>query len=329
MSGATDPDAGFHPGSDAPLPQAPDDRRMIEINALTKRYGSTLALDGLTFRVQPGRVTGFLGPNGAGKTTTLRVLLGLAAPTSGQALVDGRPYAALRRPLTVVGALLDATAVNRERSAVDHVRALARTHRIGDGRVAALLEQVGLGGVARRPAGTFSLGMLQRLGLAVALLGDPRVLLLDEPVNGLDPDGIRWLRSLLRALAAEGRTVLVSSHLMTEMELTADHLVIIGRGRLIADAPIGDISGRFERSVAVRAEQEAELASVLSSAGGQVAPASDGGLEVHGLDAAAIGRLALGAGIALAELTPRSLSLEAAYLRLTGEAADYPTGGAQ
>ena len=302
---------------------------MIEINDLTKRYGSTLALDGLTFRVEPGRVTGFLGPNGAGKTTTLRVLIGLAAPRSGEALVDGRLYRHLRRPLTAVGALLDATAVQRERSALDHLRILARTHRIGDERVVGLLERVGLAGVARRPAGTFSLGMLQRLGLAAALLGDPRILLLDEPVNGLDPDGVRWLRGLLRGFAAEGRTVLISSHLMTEMELTADHLVVIGRGRLIADAPIAEIAGRFGQTVLVRAEREPELASVLATAGGEVAAAVDGGIDVRGLDAPTIGRLALGAGIALAELTPRSLTLEAAYLRLTGEAVDYPSGGAR
>lgn len=300
---------------------------MIEIHELTKRYGHTVALDGLTFRVEPGRVTGFLGPNGAGKTTTLRALLGLAAPTSGEALIDGRPYRSVPRPMTVVGALLDATAVQRERTALDHLRVLARTHRIGDDRIASLVERVGLGVVARRPTGTFSLGMLQRLGLAAALLGDPRILVLDEPVNGLDPDGVRWLRSLLRGLAGEGRTVLISSHLMTEMELTADHLVIIGRGRLIASAPIREIADRFERSVSVRAERGVELASALTAAGAQVTAGLDDGLEVRGLDAPSIGRIALDAGVALAELTPRSLNLEEAYMRLTGGAIDYRAGG--
>jgi ABC-2 type transport system ATP-binding protein len=300
---------------------------MIQIEALTKRYGSTLALNELTFQVEPGRVTGFLGPNGAGKSTTLRLLLGLAAPTGGRALVEGVAYGSLSRPLSVVGALLDATAVPRDRTAVDHLRILARTHRIGDERVVSLLEKVGLGGVARRRLATFSLGMLQRLGLAAALLGDPRILLLDEPVNGLDPDGVRWLRELLRGLAAGGRTILVSSHLMTEMELTADHLVIIGRGRLIADEPIGEIASRFERSVLVRANRQPALADVLEAAGARASVAPGGGLEVVGLDAPSIGRLALGAGIALEELTPHGLGLEEAYVRLTRGALDHAAGG--
>jgi ABC-2 type transport system ATP-binding protein len=216
---------------------------MIDVNALTKRYGRTVAVDRLSFQVRPGCVTGFLGPNGAGKTTTMRVLLGLAAPTSGEALVGGRRYAGLRRPLHEVGALLDAGAVHGGRSAFDHLLCLARTNGIGPRRVAALLEQVGLAGVARKKVGGFSLGMRQRLGIAAALLGDPPVLLLDEPVNGLDPEGVRWIRELLRSFAAEGRTVLVSSHLMSEVERTADRLVIVGRGRLLADRTVSELAG--------------------------------------------------------------------------------------
>ncbi|WP_433420522.1 ABC transporter ATP-binding protein [Microtetraspora malaysiensis] len=214
---------------------------MIEVRDLVKRYGSTVAVDGLSFQVRPGQVTGFLGPNGAGKSTTMRVVLGLDAPTSGEGLIGGRRYAATRRPLHQVGALLDASAVHPGRSAYDHLLALARTNGIGPRRVAALVELVGLAGVARKRAGTFSLGMKQRLGIAAALLGDPAVLMLDEPVNGLDPEGVRWIRELMRSLAAEGRTVLLSSHLMSEMALTADHLVIIGRGRLIADCPLREL----------------------------------------------------------------------------------------
>jgi ABC-2 type transport system ATP-binding protein len=212
---------------------------MIEVNELTKRYRGTTAVDRLSFTVRPGVVTGFLGPNGAGKTTTMRVLLGLAAPSSGAALVAGRPYSSIRHPLHEVGALLDANALHPGRSAAEHLHWLARTHGIGARRTAAVLEQVGLSGAARKRVGGFSLGMRQRLGIAAALLGDPAVLILDEPVNGLDPHGVRWIRGLMRDLAAEGRTVLLSSHLMSEMELTADRLIIIGRGRLIADTTVG------------------------------------------------------------------------------------------
>ncbi len=214
---------------------------MIEIRDLVKRYGRTTAVDRLSFTVRPGRVTGFLGPNGAGKSTTMRVVLGLDAPTSGEALVDGRRYASIRGPLHHVGALLDASAVHPGRSGYDHLRALGRTNGIGPRRVAGLLEEVGLAGAARKRVKEFSLGMRQRLGIAAALLGDPAVLMLDEPVNGLDPEGVRWIRGLLRSLAAEGRTVLLSSHLMSEMELTADHLVIIDGGRLVADSPMRDL----------------------------------------------------------------------------------------
>jgi ABC-2 type transport system ATP-binding protein len=215
--------------------------RVIAVEELTKRYGQTVAVDGLSFQARPGQVTGFLGPNGAGKSTVLRVILGLDAPTRGQASIAGQRYAALREPLRQVGALLDASAVHPGRSALDHLRAVAATCHIGDQRVAYVLDQVGLAGVARRRVGGFSLGMRQRLGIAVAMLGDPAALIFDEPVNGLDPDGIRWARQLMRTLAHEGRTVLVSSHLIAEMELTADRLVVIARGKLIADAPLAEL----------------------------------------------------------------------------------------
>lgn len=220
-------------------------KHVIEANHLTKRYRSTTAVDDLSFRVEPGRVTGFLGPNGAGKSTTMRLILGLAAPTAGRALVNGRPYREAAHPMREVGALLDATAVHGGRSAYNHLLALAATHGISEVRVADVLAQVGLSGVARKRVGGFSLGMKQRLGIAAALLGDPAVLMFDEPVNGLDPDGVRWIRHLMRDLAAEGRTILLSSHLMSEMELTADHLIIIGRGRLIADTPLAELTGRY------------------------------------------------------------------------------------
>ncbi|MEV4103947.1 ATP-binding cassette domain-containing protein [Nonomuraea sp. NPDC049649] len=218
---------------------------MIELKHLTKRYGATLAVDDLSFSVRPGLVTGFLGPNGAGKSTTMRLILGLCAPTSGEALVNGRRYASLRRPVHEVGALLDANAVHGSRSAYDHLLCLARTNGIGPRRVTEALERVGLTGVARRPVGGFSLGMKQRLGIAAALLGDPGVLIFDEPVNGLDPDGVRWIRDLMRTLAAQGRTILLSSHLMSEMALTADHIVIVGKGRLIAEATVAELTARY------------------------------------------------------------------------------------
>ena len=218
---------------------------VIAIRELTKRYGSTVAVEGLSFQAEPGQVTGFLGPNVAGKSTVLRVILGLDAPTHGEALIDGRHYAELGEPLLHVGALLDAGAVHPGRSALDHLRFMAATCSIGERRVAAVLEQVGLAGVARRRVGGFSLGMRQRLGIAAALLGDPAVLIFDEPVNGLDPDGIRWARQLMQALAKQGRTVLVSSHLITEMELTADRVVIIGRGRLISDSSLADLAASY------------------------------------------------------------------------------------
>ncbi|SFP04035.1 ABC-2 type transport system ATP-binding protein [Amycolatopsis arida] len=300
---------------------------MIEVNELTKRYGPTLAVDRLSFTVKPGYVAGFLGPNGAGKSTTMRTVLGLDRPTSGAALVNGRRYTELRRPLHEVGALLDAGAVHGGRTATDHLRCLARGNGIGDRRVREVLERVGLGGVAGKRIGGFSLGMRQRLGMAAALLGDPGVLLFDEPVNGLDPEGIRWIRQLMRSLAAEGRTVLVSSHLMSEMALTADRVLIIGRGRLILESSITELAERFAQGVLVRAGAATELARALRAAGADVAPEPDGGLLVGGLAAPAISELALRHRIVLHELTPRSASLEEAYLELTNESVDYRAEG--
>ncbi|MCO5986018.1 ATP-binding cassette domain-containing protein [Actinoallomurus spadix] len=296
---------------------------MIEVTKLTKRYGDGLAVDRLSFQVRPGHVTGFLGPNGAGKSTTMRVLLGLAAPTSGAALVTGRRYADLRFPMHEVGALLDANAAYGGRTAFDHLRCLARTNRIGPARVAAVLEQVGLAGVGRKRISGFSLGMRQRLGIAAALLGDPGVLMLDEPVNGLDPEGVRWIRELLRALAGEGRTVLVSSHLMSEMELTADRLVIIGRGRLIADTTVRELAERFQRGVLVRTGRGPELARALEAAGASVLVETDGALSVKGLDPVRIGDLAARHAIPVHEVTPRTASLEEAYLALTAGSLEY------
>ncbi|XVQ85733.1 ABC transporter ATP-binding protein [Microbispora siamensis] len=293
---------------------------MIEVRELTKRFGRTVAVDGLTFHVKPGRVTGFLGPNGAGKSTTMRVILGLDRPASGEALVGGHRYDRLRHPMREVGALLDAGAVQGGRTPLGHLSWMARANRIGRDRVVSVIEQVGLAGVARKRIGGFSLGMRQRLGIAAALLGDPAVLLLDEPVNGLDPDGVRWIRELLRGLAAEGRTVLLASHLMSEMELTADHLVIIGRGRLIADTPMRELTA--VRDVFVRSSRAGDLAAALSAAGGTVTAEDGGGLSVRGLDPAEIGDLAARHAIPLHEVTPRGASLEETYMRLTAEGAD-------
>ena len=300
---------------------------MIEVNELCKRYARTVAVDGLSFEVRPGTVTGFLGPNGAGKTTTMRVLLGLAAPSSGEALVNGGRYVDIRHPMHQVGALLDATAVHSGRSALDHVRWLARSNRIGDQRVVTVLEQVGLAGVARKRVGGFSLGMKQRLGIAAALLGDPGILLFDEPVNGLDPDGVKWIRELMRSLATEGRTVLVSSHLMSEMQRTADRLIIIGRGRLIADTTVQELARRFQRGVLVRSPREDDLTAVLTGAGATVTADPSGGLAVSGLATTEIGDVAARHAIPLHEVTPRSASLEEAYLALTAGSVQYHTAG--
>ncbi|MCG5211794.1 ATP-binding cassette domain-containing protein [Streptosporangium soli] len=299
---------------------------MIEVHELSKRYGETVAVDALTFQVKPGHVTGFLGPNGAGKSTTMRAVLGLDAPTSGEALVNGMRYADIRHPMHQVGALLDAGAAHGGRSALNHLRCLALTNGIGSDRVAAVLEEVGLAGVARKPVGAFSLGMRQRLGIAAALLGDPGVLLFDEPVNGLDPDGIRWIRELMRRLAGEGRTVLLSSHLMSEMALTADHLVIIGRGRLIADTSVRALTDRYQRGVLVRSPRAAELTGLLERAGASVTAEPDGALSVKGMEVAAIGDLAARHGIPIHEATPRTASLEEAYMELTAGSLDYRAG---
>jgi ABC-2 type transport system ATP-binding protein len=297
---------------------------VIEVRAVTKRYGATVAVDHLTFTVHPGRVTGFLGPNGAGKTTTLRVILGLVAATAGESLVNDRPYRRLRRPLRQVGALLDANAVHGGRTARDHLRWVARSNGIPRIRVAEVLDIVGLGDVSSRRAGGFSLGMKQRLGIAAALLGDPEILILDEPVNGLDPDGIRWIRRLLKSLAAEGRTVFVSSHLMSEMSLMADHLIVIGRGRLIADTSLAEFVRLGTSSeVVVRSARGADLAGLLTAHGARVAADADGALVVTGLEAAAIGQLAAAHGIPLHELMRRGASLEEVFVAVTHDNADH------
>jgi ABC-2 type transport system ATP-binding protein len=297
---------------------------MIEVCELTKRYGSAVAVDGLSFTVHPGRVTGFLGPNGAGKSTTMRVILGLDAPTAGWATVNGRPYQRLARPLHQAGALLDAGAVHGGRPARDHLLAIAASNGISARRVGEVLGLVGLDSVADKRVRGFSLGMKQRLGIAAALLGDPQVLMFDEPVNGLDPEGIAWIRGLLKSLAAEGRTVFVSSHLMSEMALTADHLIVIGRGRLIADAAVMEfVQQSSRRDVVVRSPREADLAGLLAARGAVVTAEPDGGLAVTGLDAAAIADLARENGITLHELTPRHASLEEAYMELTRDSVDY------
>jgi ABC-2 type transport system ATP-binding protein len=299
---------------------------MIELQGLTKRYGSTVAVDDLSFQVRPGKVTGFLGPNGAGKSTSMRVILGLDRPTAGQALVDGRPYRQLREPLRAVGALLEAGAVHPRRSAYHHLLALAHSNGIARSRVEEVLGLVGLDHVAGRRAGAFSLGMRQRLGIAAALLGNPGIVMFDEPVNGLDPDGIRWVRQLVKDLAAEGRTVFVSSHLMSEMEDTADHLVVIGRGRLVADAPIGKvIAGSSHTVTRVRTPSATELGRLLAPVAGSVRQESDTTLLVSGLSTDEIGDLAYAGGIRLHELTLHSASLEEAYLELSQHHLDYGT----
>jgi ABC-2 type transport system ATP-binding protein len=306
---------------------------MIEAIELSKRYGNTLAVDRLTFTVRPGHVTGFLGPNGAGKSTTMRMILGLDAPTWGKVTVNGQPYGTIRRPLHDVGAVLEVRAVHSGRSAYNHLLCLAQSNGIPARRVTQVLDRVGLDGVARRRAGKFSVGMSQRLGLAAALLGDPPILICDEPVNGLDPEGILWIRTLLRGLAAEGRTVFVSSHLMSEMALTADRLIVIGQGKLLADASTTDIISASSRNyVLVRAPDPTTLTRLLRQAGATVTASLDDpdtgyepGLRVTGMDHAVIGDLAARHGIAVHELTPRGASLETAYLELTRDHVDFHT----
>jgi ABC-2 type transport system ATP-binding protein len=296
---------------------------LIELDRLTKRFGGVTALEELTFTISPGKVTGFLGPNGAGKTTTMRLILGLDIPTSGTALIGGRRYQEIFRPLHEIGSLLDATAVDSGRSAWFHLLALARSNGIGQRRVREVLELTGLEDVSSRRAGGFSLGMKQRLGIAAALLGDPGVLILDEPVNGLDAEGVRWIRQLLTWQAAQGRTVLVSSHMMSEMAMIADHLIIIGRGRLLADTPAADFISRARHDVLVKSPRAGELADLLIAHGATVTPETGDGLAVTGLDAPGIGDLAVASGIAIHELVPRHASLEDAYLELAGDSTDY------
>ncbi|HEX9541589.1 MAG TPA: ATP-binding cassette domain-containing protein [Streptosporangiaceae bacterium] len=299
---------------------------MIEASGLSKRYGATLAVDGLSFAVPPGQVTGFLGPNGAGKSTTMRLILGLDAPSSGSVTVSGRPYAAFRRPLLEVGAMLEAKAFHGGRSARNHLLCLALSNGISPARVEQVLDLVGLRSAARKRAGGFSLGMGQRLGIAAALLGDPPVLILDEPVNGLDPEGVLWIRNLLKSLAAEGRTVLLSSHLMSEMSLTADRLIIIGRGRLIAQTTIKDfLTGGPGNFVRVRSPQSSALAALLESRGITVTRQPGNALRVTGAASDAVGEVARANGLTLQELSEHQTSLEDRYMELTSDSIDYRT----
>jgi ABC-2 type transport system ATP-binding protein len=298
---------------------------VIDVRSVTKRYGERIAVDDLTFQVKPGVVTGFLGPNGAGKSTTMRLILGLDAPTAGEVSVNGRAYRELSAPLHEIGAMLEAHAIHTGRSAYNHLLALAQTHGIPRGRVDEVIELVGLREVARKRVGSFSLGMGQRLGVAAALLGDPATVILDEPANGLDPEGIHWIRNLLKRLAGEGRTVFLSSHLMSEMAQTAEHLIVIGRGRLIADTSVREFVRRAssDASVHVRSTQAGELAGVLAQRAGQVQHIDGELLEVSGLTGQQIGEIALQAGIVICELTPQQASLEEAFMSITGESVEY------
>ncbi|MEV5828018.1 ATP-binding cassette domain-containing protein [Spirillospora sp. NPDC052242] len=299
-------------------------QEIIEVDGLCKRFGSTTALDGMSFAVRAGRVTGLVGPNGAGKSTTMRVILGLDAADEGHALIGGRPYARLRAPLRHVGALLDAGALQPSRTARDHLLWLAHSQGLPAGRVDEVLDQVGMRPVARRKAGGFSLGMRQRLGIAAALLGDPPVLILDEPVNGLDPEGIVWMRHLLRSLADEGRAVLLSSHLMRELEGTADHLVVVGRGRVIADTGVTELIAAASRGrVTLRTPEPAAATPVLGRAGATVQPADQNTLVVTGLPAERIVAVLTAAAVPLSEVATHRATLEQAYMDLTGNAVEY------
>ncbi len=305
---------------------------VIEVEHLTKQYGPKTAVDDISFVVRPGSVTGFLGPNGAGKSTTMRMIMGLDRPTSGTALVNGRPYATFRDPLRQVGALLEAKAVHSGRSAWNHLLSLAATHGIPKARVHEVIELTGLESVARKRVGGFSLGMGQRLGIAAALLGDPKTLILDEPVNGLDPDGVVWVRQLARRMAADGRTVFLSSHLMSEMAQTADRVVVLGRGRVLADAPIAEFvaaggqGGGGARTV-VRTPVPDLLFTAVGSAASAITPREDGSFLVVGPTAASIGRIAAQSGAELHELTPTGASLEEAYMALTRDEVEYRSEG--
>jgi ABC-2 type transport system ATP-binding protein len=298
---------------------------MIDVDHLSKRYGERLAVDDLTFKVQPGVITGFLGPNGAGKSTTMRMILGLDAPTAGRVTVNGKAYRELAAPLHEIGAMLEARAIHTGRSAYNHLLAMARTHGIPRRRVDEVIGLVGLESVARKRVGGFSLGMGQRLGIASALLGDPSTVVLDEPANGLDPEGILWIRNLLKGLAAEGRTVFLSSHLMSEIALTAEHVIVVGRGRLIADTSVADIVAQASRSAAVhvRTPDASRLRAGLVADGATVTGTERDVLEVHGLGSDRIGEIAATQRVILHELTPRKASLEDAYMVLTGDSVEY------
>ncbi|HUR52202.1 MAG TPA: ATP-binding cassette domain-containing protein [Mycobacteriales bacterium] len=303
---------------------------MIEARGLVKTYGDKVAVNGLTFDVQPGLVTGFLGPNGAGKSTTLRMVLGLDTPTQGTVTVNGRPYNQHRRPLHQVGALLEARAIHPGRSAYNHLLCLAQSNGLPRKRVDVVLEQVGLSEAARTRVGAFSLGMGQRLGIAAALLGDPEVLLFDEPVNGLDPEGILWIRTMMRSLAEQGRTVFVSSHLMSEMALTADRLIVIGRGELIADTTVRDFIDRSSQNhVRVLSPQAAALSALLVANGAVATLEADGSLEVTGMSCKAVGEIAAANQIVLHELSEQDASLEEAFMELTKDSVQFHTGGDQ
>ena len=300
---------------------------MIEATGLTKRYGSKTAVDNVTFSVKPGQVTGFLGPNGAGKSTTMRLAVGLDRPSSGTITINGKRYADLKAPLREVGVLLDAKAVHTGRSAINHLRALAATHRIGRTRVDEVIALTGLESVARKRVGGFSLGMGQRLGIAAALLGDPATLILDEPVNGLDPEGVIWVRNLTRFLASEGRTIFLSSHLMSEMAQTADHIIVLGRGRIIADAPVNEILALATgTAVLVRTPDAERFGALLAAPDITIAHREPHLLQVTGLSAAMIGELAASNSVVLHELSPQSGSLEDAYLALTKDEVEYHAG---
>ncbi|MFG3494805.1 ABC transporter ATP-binding protein [Streptomyces sp. NPDC047928] len=297
---------------------------MIELEGLTKRFGAKTAVDQLSFQVRPGVVTGFLGPNGAGKSTTMRMVLGLDLPTSGTVRIDGRHYRELDEPLKCIGALLEAKAMHGGRSAYNNLLCLAQSNRIPESRVPEVLELVGLSAVTRKKPKNFSMGMGQRLGIAAALLGDPRILMFDEPVNGLDPEGIHWIRNLMKSLAAEGRTIFVSSHLMSEMALTADHLIVIGQGRLLADTSMADFIHRNSRSyVRLRTPQPERVRDVLERDGLTPVQADDGALEIDGATTERIGELAAEHGIVLHELSAQRASLEEAFMRMTAASVEY------
>jgi len=304
---------------------------MINVDHLSKRYGRTLAVDDLSFEVKPGVVTGFLGPNGSGKSTTMRIMLGLDHATKGGATINGKSYHDLKSPLHEVGALLDAKAVHPGRTARNHLRALAATNKIKSSRVDEVLEFAGISSVANKKVGGFSMGMSQRLGIAGALLGDPEVLLFDEPVNGLDPEGIKWIREFFQSLAKEGRTVFVSSHLMSEMAVSADQIIVIGRGKFITQGSVDDLTATVQGTVFVRASDPQRLTAALRAEQGVVQEINDNGLSVSGLTSDQVGEIAFGAGVVLHELTPQRASLEEVFMDLTADSVEYgshPTGAA-